>query len=164
MDLNLWWQALLHFLLDSSEQEWLQDAMQLLDDLLVPLLLLLICHVFLALALAAKVEPLVEVVAGRENLRQQKIQQGPELVEVVLQRGTGEQEPIPAIELAEALGDLTVFIFELVGLVDNDVLPFELEKLIHAGPHTFESRQTDIELAGLELVFEYVLSLSLGRD
>ena len=41
-----------------------------------------------------RVEPLLEGVAGPEDRRQQKVQEGPELRQLVLQRRAGQQEPV----------------------------------------------------------------------
>lgn len=161
MDFDFGWQALFHLFLDPAQQERLQDAVQLLDDLLVSLLFLFVGHVFLALA---QVEPLVEVVRRRENLRQKEVEQGPELMEIVLKRGARQQQAIATVKLAEPLRDLAVLILELVGLVDDDVFPLKLEQLVHAGSHTFERGEADIELARLKVVFQDVLALSLRRD
>ena len=87
MDLNLGWQALFHLLLDPTQKEWLQDSMQLLNDLLVSLLLLGFGHFFLALA---QIKPLVEIVRAGENFRKQEVKEGPELVQIVLKRGTSQ--------------------------------------------------------------------------
>ena len=85
-------------------------------------------------------------------------------MEVILQWCTGQKQAILAIKLTEALRDLTVLILQLVGLIDDDVLPLELEELIHAGSHYLERGQTHIELAWLQLVLENVFSLSLSSD
>jgi hypothetical protein len=51
-----------------------------------------------------------------------------------------------------------------VRLVDNQVLPLELEEGGHAESDAFKGRETDVELAWLKLVFEDVFSLDLGRN
>lgn len=75
-------------------------------------------------------------------------------MKIVLKRCTGEQEAIATVKLPETLANLTVFVFELVRFVHDDILPFELEELVHAGAHTFKRRETHVELAWLQMVLE----------
>ena len=45
-------------------------------------------------------------------------------MKVVLERGSGEQQAVSRVELSKLLTDLALFIFELVRLINNDILPF----------------------------------------
>jgi len=65
----------------------------------------------------------VEWDRGVKDVWQQQIQQGPQLVEVVLKRRAGEQEHVQARELPKDLGGEGLVVLEAVGLVDNDVAP-----------------------------------------
>eukprot|EP00968_Pinguiococcus_pyrenoidosus_P005742 scaffold374_cov271-Pinguiococcus_pyrenoidosus.AAC.6 len=69
--LGLGRQLLLDVLLHPPQHEGLQDGVQLADHVLLP-------------ALVGKVEPFVEDVGRVEDLRQEEVQQRPELVEIVL--------------------------------------------------------------------------------
>ena len=61
-------------------------------------------------------------------------------MQVVLERCTGQEEAVPRIKLPETLGDLTLLVLDLVGLIDDDVLPLELEALGHGETNALESR------------------------
>ena len=67
MNLDFRRQSLLDFLLDPTQQERLKDPVQLLNDLFIPFLFLGFTDVLVCAA--TKVEPFIEVVRGRENLR-----------------------------------------------------------------------------------------------
>lgn len=74
----------------------------------------------------AEVEPTFESLPVTENLRQQEIEQRPQLLEIVLQRCAGDQKTGcrgERLELAEQLG---VKVLHSVSLVDNDELPVDL--------------------------------------
>ena len=75
-------------------------------------------------------------------------------MKIVLERCAGEQKAIATVELPEALANLTVFVFELVRFVHDDILPFELEQLVHTSAHAFKRRKTHVELAWLQMVLE----------
>ena len=85
-------------------------------------------------------------------------------MQIVLERSTCEQESVATVELAEALRNLTVLILELVSLVNNDIFPFEAQKLGHASSHSFKCRQTHIKLAWQEMILEKLLAMVFGCD
>lgn len=72
------------------------------------------------------VKPFVEVVRAFKDVGQEEVEQGPELVEVVLQRGSGEQKPVARFDLANDEGEFGLFVLDSVGLIDDHVLPVEL--------------------------------------
>lgn len=43
------------------------------------------------------------------------------------------------MEFPHDLGQLTVFIFDLVGLIDDDVVPFDLLQTVEADPHSLKA-------------------------
>ena len=85
-------------------------------------------------------------------------------MQVVLERGAGKEQPITAVQLAQALRDLAVLILELVCLIYDDVLPLEGQQLVHAGSDALERSQHDIELAGQQVVLQELFSLGFRRD
>lgn len=48
-------------------------------------------------------------------------------MEVVLERGSSEQQAVSRVKLSKLLTDLALFIFELVRLINDYVLPFVFE-------------------------------------
>lgn len=67
-------------------------------------------------------------------------------------------------EFTQSLGDNTLFIFDFMSFIDNEVLPLELFELGHADPHAFESCNTHIEIARNESFLENNFSLFFRAD
>lgn len=57
---------------------------------------------------------------------QDEVEQRPELLEVVLQRRSGDEEPSSRVENSDDLTEKRVDVLDSVRLVDDDVLPREL--------------------------------------
>uniref|UniRef100_A0AAG5DLD8 Uncharacterized protein n=1 Tax=Anopheles atroparvus TaxID=41427 RepID=A0AAG5DLD8_ANOAO len=116
-------QPLLDLGLEPPQQERLQHGVQPLDQRVV-------VHALV------RVEPAVEVIGAVEDVRQQEVEQRPELVQVVLQRRTGQQQPVGGLELAQDLRQLRLFVLDAVRLVDHHVAPVEpLERRLLADAH-----------------------------
>jgi hypothetical protein len=62
------------------------------------------------------------------------------------------------------LRNLTVFILELVSLINNQVLPLELLDGAHRKSDTLKCRQAHVELSRLKLILKDVFSLLLRRN
>ena len=56
--------------------------------------------------------------------RKDKVKERPQLLEVVLHRGAGENEPVGRGKLLHREGDLRIRIADLVAFVEDDVIPF----------------------------------------
>jgi len=80
-----WQEVLLNVGLDSSKQERTQDLVKGLYDLLVPFGLSLPLAIFL-------VQELVKILVAGKDLRTNKVEKGEQLLEIVLQRGTGNEK------------------------------------------------------------------------
>ena len=75
-----------------------------------------------------RVEPLLEGVASSEDRRQQEVEEGPELRQLVLKRRAGQQEPVVGrVVRVQDLSQLAVVVLHSVALVDDHVLPTNLE-------------------------------------
>jgi hypothetical protein len=98
--------------------------MQTVDDQQL-LLLIQVDRLLLASLLADGYrKPLLEVVTAVEDLRQQKVEQGPQLSQVILQRSSSQQQAMSAVVLlAQDSGEFAFGIFHLMALVDDDVFP-----------------------------------------
>jgi len=66
-----------------------------------------------------------------EHVGDQEVQQGPELVQVVLQRGAGNEEARLGLHFADRFGEARFFVLDPVRFVDHQVVPW------HAGQSTF---------------------------
>mmetsp|Transcript_32858 Transcript_32858/g.77904 ORF Transcript_32858/g.77904 Transcript_32858/m.77904 type:complete len:460 (-) Transcript_32858:740-2119(-) len=132
--LLLWREPALHVALDTPKQERPQNLVQLLDDLR------------LALAPDADAKPLVKLLAAREDLGQEEVEEGPQLVQVVLQRRPCDEEPVVCVHHPHHPGEDGVLVLDAVGLVDDDISPVELlEKVLLLDDH-LKGSDTDIKL------------------
>ena len=61
-------------------------------------------------------------------------------MQVVLEGCSSQEKAISRIELPETLRDLTLLVLDLVGLINDDILPLELEALGHGETNALESR------------------------
>lgn len=96
-------QALFDIAFDSAQQEGAQDLVKLLDDgVLVTVL--------------AR-EPLVESLGITKNVGKEEVEKRPQLVEVVLQRCTGDEESVSGVEESDNLRERGFFVLDAVGLV-----------------------------------------------
>lgn len=65
-----------------------------------------------------------------------EIKKSPELMKIVLQGGTGDQETAPADKVSNDLTQKRVDVLNAMGFVDNDVLPTELaERRLFSNAH-----------------------------
>lgn len=75
------------------------------------------------------VKPLLERAAALEDGRQEEIEQGPQLRELVLQRGSRQQQTARShVVRVEDLGELAVVVLHSVALVHDHVLPADLRE------------------------------------
>ena len=61
-----------------------------------------------------------------KNIRQQEVEQRPELVQVILQWSAGQQQAVLSAQLAHCGGELTGLVLQAVGLVDDQIVPGDL--------------------------------------
>ncbi len=69
---------------------------------------------FLVLVMAG--EPLVKRLRVAKNVGQQEVEQGPQFVQVILQRRSRDEKPVSGIEEPDDLGERRLFIFDAMGL------------------------------------------------
>lgn len=93
---------------EPAEEEWAEDFVELIHDSLVR---------------GANVEEMLKGGGFRENVGVQKVEESPQLTEVVLKRRAGDEETTNRIKRAKHGGKLRSFIFEAVGLVDGQQIP-----------------------------------------
>lgn len=79
--------------------------------------------VFAAAVHVVGVEPRLEDVEVVKDLRHDEVEQGPQLVQVVLQGRAGQQQPVGAVVGLEVAHQLAVGVLQPVPLVHHDVLP-----------------------------------------
>ena len=70
-----------------------------------------------------RIEPGLENLMVVEDLRLEEVEQRPELVEVVLERCAGEQQPVVRAEVGEDGGEAAFLVLDPVALVHHHVAP-----------------------------------------
>jgi hypothetical protein len=149
VDLLLGEERVLDIGLDTTQEEGAEDLVELLDNGIR----------FIAVL---GLEPFVKVFARGEDVGKDKVEQSPELVEVVLQRCTGDQEASATGKGTDDLGEKRVDILDTVGLVNGNVLPAELfQRRLFTQTH-FVRRDEDVKLLGKNLVRNELGTLLLG--
>ncbi len=61
-----------------------------------------------------------------EDIRQQKVQQGPELVQIVLQRRASQQQSVLGVQHTHGGTELTGLVLQAMRLVDDQIMPGDL--------------------------------------
>lgn len=115
---NLLAELILNVTLDTPQHEWLQNHVQPSELMLVKPATLVLCSVFNVLR-----EPLVELVVRVEQAWHDKVQQCPQLLHGVLDGGSGKEQTITAIEPKERFPSRTGRILDVLGFVQDHVLP-----------------------------------------
>ncbi len=70
---------------------------------------------------------------GPKQVRHEEVHQGPQLHQRVLQRGAREQQPAPRRKRKQRLPTLRFEVLDVVGLVQDEVVPAKTEGRSHAG-------------------------------
>ena len=122
--LDLVRQLRLDVLLQSPKQKWPKNFVKTTDD--QNGLFLVQLDLFAGDG-ERRVEPLLEGVAGAKDRRQQKVEKSPKFRKFVLQRRSGEQQPVVGgVVRVQDLRQLAVVVLHAVALVDDHVLPTDL--------------------------------------
>ena len=77
----------------------------------------------------------VKVLRVRKLLGQQKVQQGPQFVQIVLEGGARDQQPILGLDQPDHFGQFALLVLDPVRLVDDQVAPHELLQLAGGFQH-----------------------------
>ena len=163
-------QTLLNVTLDPSQQKGSQDLVQLLHHRL--------------LIRSLPLEPFVKGLGAAEDVWQEKVEQRPQLVQVVLKRRAGDQEPIPRLEQPDDLREGGLLVLNSMSLVerasasedcisrggargptyliDDDVLPREFLEVRLLSKHHLVARDADVEFLVDEPISDQLSALLLG--
>mmetsp|Transcript_56160 Transcript_56160/g.93276 ORF Transcript_56160/g.93276 Transcript_56160/m.93276 type:complete len:546 (+) Transcript_56160:1406-3043(+) len=122
-DLSLGGQVQSDVLLQAPQHEGPHDVVQFADHLV---LLLRMDDVLCGgvVVHVVEVEPRLEGVQIVKNFRQNKIQEGPQLAQVVLQGGAGDQQTIGGVQPLQLTDELAFEVLQPMGLVHHQILPF----------------------------------------
>lgn len=139
-DLFLGFQGFLNFRFQSPEQKGFEDFVELFNNIFL----------FRIFGWALECKPRIKISCRAENIREQKIEQSPKLMEIVLKRGSCDQETVFAnmvsfspfflrksrwmtgsnvpIKKPHYLGEGRVFVFNSMGLVNHNIIPSKFLK------------------------------------
>jgi len=67
--------------------------------------------------------PTLELVEAVEDVREDEVEQRPELHEIVLQWCAGQEQSVLCMQHAQLLDETTLKVLESMGLVDHQILP-----------------------------------------
>ncbi|KAH3682636.1 hypothetical protein WICPIJ_006395 [Wickerhamomyces pijperi] len=109
-----------------------KNLVQLLDDFFLVFVLI--------------VKPLIKHLGITKDIRKNEVQQGPKLMEVVLQGRTSDQETVLGVEQSDDLGQGGVFVLDSMGLINNNVLPSNLFQGGLLSDDHFEGGDQDVEV------------------
>lgn len=85
-------------------------------------------------------------------------------MEVILKRSTSQEKSVVRIKLTKALRNNTFFVFNLVGFINDNVLPLPLLQRSHADSNTFKRGKTYIKLSRLDNVINYLFTFVLSAN
>ncbi|TFA99797.1 hypothetical protein CCMA1212_008205 [Trichoderma ghanense] len=139
VQLNLVAKLLLYVLLDTTKHKRLQDHVKPLQLVLVQF------RVALGVRLDVLGEPFTELVVGVKERRHDEVQQGPQLLHVVLDGGTRQQQAVSAVEAEQALPSGAGRALDGLGLVEDHVLPSHLLEVGHVGHDELVRGDADVE-------------------
>ena len=132
--LRLGRQPLFDVRLETTEQAALQQPVQLAHQTWVD------CS-------QLRIDGGVEELGRREDIGEQKVEQRPQLMQVVLDRRTGQEQTALRGQLAQDHREARVLIFESVRFVDNEAAPLHLLERCRLRAHRLVRRETHVVLA-----------------
>lgn len=103
-----------HILLNPPQHERSQNSVQLLDDVV----LLLVC----TFTLSVQTKPRIENFSTPENVGKEEIQKSPQLVQVILEGSSGDQEPVVRLHGSYDLAQTTILVLNPVSFINNQIL------------------------------------------
>lgn len=94
-------------------------------------------------------KPLLEVVRAVKDLGQEEVEQRPQLVEVVLQGGAGQEQPMLEVILPHHnFGEPALLVFHTMPLVHDNILPMVLPQDVTVAHDEIVGGETHIPPAG----------------
>lgn len=131
-------QPLGNVLLDTTNHEWTKDVVKLGDHILLGLVIVNV-----------EIEPFVELLGRGEDVREEEVEQGPQFMQIVLQRSSSQKETECCVETSDCLAKHGGLVLETVGLVNDQIAPGELLERPSFGVAHLVRGDTDIPLPGI---------------
>jgi hypothetical protein len=154
--------VLLYLSLGSSQHKGLEDLVQLTNQLDVFLFGLDACRV--GPCFCRVVEPVVKELRIAEDLGKQEIKQTPKLMQIVLQGSSSQEQLALRMQLPHHLGKLTILVFDLMRLIDYDVVPLDFLQTRQTQPHSLKTCHNNVELSLINHIGQNVLTLVSGSN
>jgi hypothetical protein len=144
--LCLFQQAELQVLLDASLEEGVNDLVEVLSDLALVLQTVFLRSLIVFEALLDALENVLLI----EQPGHDEVEQRPQLLEIVVERCSGEQQSEGGPEVVEADEILGLVVLQFVRLVDDHGLPLDPCQLVYAGLRSLVVDDDDVEFFGLQ--------------
>jgi len=103
----------------------------------------------------------VEVIRGVKELGHQKVEQRPELCQIVLQWSASQQQSEFSAEFSQNLREDALLVLYALGLVQDQELVIETQEFMLLTHHSFVCRQQNIEIASSKILY-YSFAFFLG--
>ncbi len=85
-------------------------------------------------------------------------------MQIVLEWSSSKEEFTLGVEFSDDLRELTFFVLDFVGFIDDNVMELYFFKVTEADSDTFKGGDDDIELACRYAFFDDILTLLFGSD
>mmetsp|Transcript_73672 Transcript_73672/g.206831 ORF Transcript_73672/g.206831 Transcript_73672/m.206831 type:complete len:305 (+) Transcript_73672:1639-2553(+) len=105
-----------HVLFDPTQHEWPQNRVQLFDDILFSVLI-------------RETEPFIKLLSIPKYIRHEEIEKRPKFPQIVLQRGSSNEETVLSIHSSNNATETTVFVLDTMGFINDEIPPLDSAKL-----------------------------------
>ena len=125
-------------------------------------------HDVLLALLTGYVEPLVELLGITKDFGKEEVEEGPQLVEVVLEGSTGDEDAMLRLHGTNDLAEGRILVLDAMGFIDDEVLPIDLPQwtLLLQNGLVGGNEHIELVLAGIgilgQLVLDDISALLLG--
>lgn len=107
-------------------------------------------------------KPLIKRATIAKHIWQQKIQQRPKLMQVILQRRSGNKQPISRVKDADDLSEGRLLVLDAMCFVHDDVFPGELLEVGFLAQNHFVGGDHDVEILCEDALVDQFGTLLLG--
>ena len=105
-------------------------------------------HEIVVAQAGVSIEPLVEILGAAEDFWKQKVEEGPEFMEIVLQWSSRQQESATCLDLPDHHREFALLILDPMSLVNDHVLPIKFLKHALLSEDHLVGGDADIPAAG----------------
>jgi hypothetical protein len=85
-------------------------------------------------------------------------------MKIVLEWSSSKEEFTLGVEFSDDLRELTFFVLDFVGFIDDNIMKLDFFKVAEANSDALKGGDNDVELAGRDAFFDDILTLLFGSD